>query len=824
MHGGRSPAGEPSISVEAPDTSPPDAEAAVSVVAFDPWLLRVGWPDRRGLEPVRAAVAEAIAEGPGSLTVSLSWPSPPAAPLLAWAGRAVAGEGDPVGDGRILFAGMASGGARLLASMQVDRQVSAAAWRPASGVAVTPRRDAMATAFLPRRLMSGAPAALPCTDLVPLLQVNGRVGVEPWASRWGGFLRSARGFVGRGHRGRYGLPSDRYGETASSRPFGFLVPRASSGRRRSEEIAAIPGDLDVVVLDLSPRWVGPWNVAEALETALVDLKAGRPYGALPPILALVSDPRCALAAMRVGSEARTRAFVLQTRLRRVAYLGQANGVVDETAREEPRTISVHAAATHEAEIVQALLELAEAVHEHRPETAEALAGAADALSAMARTTRPPLAAGEHAEQRYTFVDAELEVRDALRREGDPPERMAMDRALQAGREAASRLMRETPAHLALQEARRAAATGQRVGFVADQVADAVAARSDAPAGLIVVARYEAFDRLRDERLDRLVIASRGADALRLLVELPRPGQDVVLVLAPNEAAIAGRLAQHLSSWPEYAGLAGRCAAVTAALPPTLGKLLDLAAKAPPTRGAKPLRPTRTDTGFRAAAEVVVLFDDGSEEGFAPGSDVVVLFGDVPRVKPASELVAGDAVVLPPQSVSDEVAREMGWDGEAALLDDEVGRYKARLAAWRRGEGAATTVKAIVAKMRVIDPDMPTPHASTVRYWLSAAGAQQDPAPRASADPRWFAAFCAIVGYGDGGDPHALGERFDAHRARLRRDGKLRRCLVERFVFDRYDAALHRNIASADVDRLRSRLLSYVRGAVEVHRGGEGRDP
>lgn len=764
-----------------------------------------------------------MAEGPGSLTVSLSWPSPPAAPLLAWAGRAVAGEGDPVGDGRILFAGMGSGGSRLLASVKVDRGVCAAAWRPTSGVAMTPRRDAMATAFLPRRLKSGAPATLPCADLVPLLQVNGRAGSEPWAPRWGGFLRSARGFVERGHKGRYGVPSDQYGETGASRPFGLLVPRASSGRRRSEEIAAIPGDLDAVVLDLSPRWMGPWNVAEALETALVDLKAGRPLGTLPPILALVSDPRCALAAMRVASEARTRAFVAQTRLRRAAYLGQADGVADDSAREEPRTISVHAAATHEAEIVEALLELAEAVHEQRPETADALAGAADTLSAMARTTRPPLVAGEFAEYRYTFVDAEQEVRDALRREGDPAERAAIDRALLTGREAAGRLMRETPAHLALQEARDAATAGQTVGFVTDQVADAVAARAEPQAGLMVVARNEAFDRLRGKRLDRLVIASRGADALRLLVELPRPGRDVVLVMAPNEAAVAGRIVQHLLSWPEYAGVAARCAALAAALPPTLGKLLDLAAKAPPARGAKPLRLVRTDPRFRAAAEVVVLFDDGGEEGFAPGSEVVVLVEDVPRVKPASQLVAGDAVVLPPQSVADEVAREMGWDGEAALLDDEVSRYKTRLAAWRRGEGAGASVKAIVAKMRAIDPDMPTPHASTVRYWLSAASAQQDPAPRASADPRWFSAFCAIIGYGDGGDPHALGERFDAHRARLRRDGKLRRCLVERFVFDRYDAGLHRNIPAADVARLRGRLLSYVRSAVEVHRGGEGRD-
>jgi hypothetical protein len=271
---------------------------------------------------------------------------------------------------------------------------------------------------------------------------------------------------------------------------------------------------------------------------------------------------------------------------------------------------------------------------------------------------------------------------------------------------------------------------------------------------------------------------------------------------------------------EFADVHPRCAALIAALPPALGKLLALAARAPATRGTKSNKPARGDMSFRSAAEVIVLFDDGAEEGFAAGSEVVVLTGDAPCVKPATELVEGDLVVLPPQTVSDEVAREMGWDGEAALLDDEVGHYKSALAAWLRGPGRGVTANSIVSQMRAIDPEMSAPHPSTVRYWLSAAKAQLDPAPRASADPHWFAAFCKIIGY-IGGDSHALGDHFDDHRAKLRQDGKLRRCLVERFIFDRYDATLHHDIPLETVEALRRRLLSYVRAVAEVHRGGWG---
>ena len=787
----------------------------------DDWLRRIGWEQRPGLEATRRAISAGIEAGPGSLTVCLSWPSPPAAAVLAWAGRSLAGEGDVLGDGRVLFAGMGSTGAQLLGSTFVNRKDAVQAWRPAQSIAMTARRDAMATSFLPNRLKPGAPDEFPCDDLVPLLHVNSREGAQPWAPQWKGFLKSARSFIERGRAGRYGLPRDRFGEVSATRPFAFVLPRVSIGRRRQDEIRAIPGTLDAVVLDLSPRWMGPWNVAEALELALVDVKTGLRRTTLPPIVALVSDPRCALAAMRVAADARLHEMVESIGFSCTFHVGFLDGTKTAVPREDPPQIIVHGAATHEAEIAEALLELADRVSPDHPETAEALAGAADTLSAMVHTTRPPLADKELAERRVTFVDAEERVRDALRQEGDVPERSAIEKALTLGRDAARRLMRDTPARMALAEATAAALSGSRIGFVTDQIGDAIEARKQAPAGLIVVSRNEAPAAFTEEQLDRLVLACRGVDAVRLLVELPRPGREAVFVFGPTDAATAARIAEHVVSWPELTEAHARCMALLAALPPSLGRLLALATKAPATRGTKPKRPLRSDAALRSGAEVLVLFDDGSEEGFAAGSEVVVLSVKTPRVKPASQLNEGDLVVLPPQSVSDEVAREMGWDGEAALLDHDVGSYKAVLAAWLEGAGAKMTANEVVRQMRMIDPHMSVPHPSTVRYWLSAAKAQKDPTPRASIDPRWFAAFCRIIGYT--GDSNALGDHFDAHRAKLRRDGQLRRCLVERFLFDRYDAVLHHDIPRETVDVLRRRVLSYVRAVAEVDRGRWGTD-
>ncbi len=591
------------------------------------------------------------------------------------------------------------------------------------------------------------------------------------------------------------------------------------GRRRVDEIAAIPGDVDAVVLDFSPRWMGPWNVVEALEHALDDLKIRATRRLDAPIVVLVSDPRCALAAMSVGKSGFDQGVInAKAQLLTNFYAGRDDGTHAERPRVEPEQIIIDAAAVDEIAVAEDLIALADQVYDTHPETADALVNAAHMLSVMAMSLRPPLAGDAPDSPVETFAATDVRVREALRREGDHPVSRKIDKALKDGRLLSSHLLRETPARLALEEATAAARAGLRVGFICDRPGDAAAVRLSAPEGLVVAPRREALERLGEENLDRTYIVCRGGEAARIFAELPAPGRQVRFVLTPYEAATAGRIAELLLGWPELAPAHARCKMLRDALPPSLGRLLGLEAGTPPARGRKSKAGSRSDEAH-ASAEMVLVFEDGTDDNFALGAEVVVLVDGVPKTKPVSEVAPGDLLVIAPQDVSDQIAREMGWNGEQALIDEEVTAYKLCLARWCEGPGARVRPKEIIRRMIALDPGMPVPSVSAVRYWLSAAKAGQDPAPRATDDPRWFAAFCRVIEY-DGGDALALADHFDAHRAKLRRDGHLKRCLVERLLFARYDAMLHRNISPQQIQALQTRMLSHIRAVEEVYQGGQ----
>jgi hypothetical protein len=192
----------------------------------------------------------------------------------------------------------------------------------------------------------------------------------------------------------------------------------------------------------------------------------------------------------------------------------------------------------------------------------------------------------------------------------------------------------------------------------------------------------------------------------------------------------------------------------------------------------------------------------------------------PVARRASGLQPGDVVVVIPEDVGDRIARELGWDGEAALLDDNVARYKARVRAWRHGPGMGVPARRVVEQMRAIDPDMPEPSEAAVRYWLAGADADGEAAPHASGNARWLSAFLKVVGL-EGSD--ALFVHFGHYRGRLQRDGHLRSGLLERFLFDPYDSVIQRGVSEERARQLRTIALSYAREVVDVDRRGVEED-
>ena len=789
------------------------------------WLEQVGLGDRAGLGMLAGLLREAAHAPLGSLRVDVSWPSQWPNPVLAWAARSISGLDAEDDELRVLFLRAGRSEIRDLDSCLVPRVSAVEGWPPERGSSVL--REAMRTAFVQGRLLAGAPDGLPLSWLVPCLHVEPPDSPTRWKNRWDGFLGSARKYVNRKSRGRYGHYWERYGDPGSCRPFGFLIPKISIEKRRSEEIAEIRGGVDLVVVDLSDRNLSSWNVGVFVEQAVLDVAAGleRTEKAMPPILVLASDPAAGQMAMKAAGDLMKGDIVTSRRLIRRFWRGERGGAAPANKARDPSELAVQGAFTHEDEIVEALLVLANKLLDGRPKTAAALADAAYMLCAMARTTRPPCADGRYPEETSRwFADEATAVRDALREEGDVSEREAIDEALKKGRDAATRLLQETPARLALKEAVQEARRGRRVVFVADRVSDALAAgEGQQEHDLLVVYRIEAVPEIGRWRPQLLVLACRGADALRILLEVVEAPSEIRILLTPDDAQVAARSAEIALEWAEMAPVHARCSELLRRMPPRLTKVLGLATHLPAPRsngaGIVNGRNGGDGTGVdRARAEVVALFDNGETVPFAQGATVIVLRGSDPVERRVRDLKEGDQVVLPPQDIVDDIARELGWAGEQALIDHLVDRYKKAVGAWRIGPGDGISAREIARRMQVADPTISAPSTAAIRYWLSASEHEDKATPFAPGRPDWFAAFCAAIGFAEGGSGE-VARHFHIFRARLRQEGHVRTGLVERMLFDRYNAIIHLGLSQERVDELRRRALRFVSEITALEKGG-----
>lgn len=794
-----------------------DAEA----VRKAPWLRALGLSDRAGLWRIGAEVKAAAQAQPGTLSILCTWPSAPPSPMLAWAVSHLgygAAEANPI---RALFVGGGRADMRLLAECDISRAGARPLWVPDLKQSITPTRDAMACAFLPGRLKPGAPERLPLDSLVPV--VHSRTMAEgPWPNTWRGFMAGAREFLRGDRGGMFGFPWHRYGDARTTRPFGFVLPQVSRGARRTREIEAVPGGLDLVVVDLSASWMSPSRVAKDMSEVVLDAAAAAGRGPAPRFLVLVSDPRAFLAALGQARDLRDNEIIAgRTERAIIHHLGDRTGRVAPPVSRASGRVVVHAASTSEGDVQADLIDLARSLEATHPKTCDALIQAARTLASMARSLAPPLADTDDPEVTWTFVDAAREVSETLREEGEPPGIAGLNACLDRGVAAATRLLRNSPARIALRDATAHASTGRRVAFVAEADSEALEAARQAPDNLMIASRRTAASEISNFAPDLLITACRGADALRILAELTRPAAETLMLLPPADAATAARISELVLEQPELAPSHDLSRAVLDALPPSFMRLRstgDVFARH--DRQRRSSSETR-QSGSGAPRDAIVLrTDDGEASAFARGSTVIAIVDGEPVARRASKLEPGDVVVVMPEDLGDRIARELGWDGEAALLDEHVARYKARVRAWRDCPGRDFTARRVIAQMRTIDPDMPEPSEAAVRYWLAGADADDEAAPHAPGNARWLSAFLKVIGL-EGAD--GLFVHFGHYRGRLQREGHLRSGLLERFLFDPYDAVVQRGVSEERARELRAIALSYAREVVDVDRRGAEED-
>ena len=207
---------------------------------------------------------------------------------------------------------------------------------------------------------------------------------------------------------------------------------------------------------------------------------------------------------------------------------------------------------------------------------------------------------------------------------------------------------------------------------------------------------------------------------------------------------------------------------------------------------------------------------GLPESFAPGASVIVCEDGEYLARRSRDLQPGDAVVLPPTELVDEIARAMGWSGADALVDAEVDKYKKAVTAWSKGPGTGLGPQDVAERMEIAI-GVPRPSLQAIRYWLSAGDHEAKARPFATRRVEWFHAFCRVIDY-DPGASDAIIRHFDQHRGRLRREGRVRTGLVEKLLFDRFDSAIHHRLAQSAIDRFRTLALQHVRHVTSVEKG------
>lgn len=777
------------------------------------WLKALGQEQRLGLVKVAADIRNAAAMPAGSALVSLSWPDPPPSALLAWAVSHLgcdAGRDRPL---RVLLVGAGRTDTRLLSDCMIDRTGARPFWIPDLGRSMNPMRDAMACAFLPGRLKPGAPDSLRVSSLVPVLHARSDSD-RPWVERWTGFMQEDRAFLRSDRGGQFGYLRHDYGVARSTRPFAFVLPQVSRGSRRTVEIEAIPGGVDLVIADYSATWLWPARIAEEVEQLFLDVAAAAGRAPVPRFLVLVSDPRSRLAVLRTVRELQENVRELQgdhaSPGQRVSaqkhYVGNRVGHQTSVDRTCIPRLRIHAASTTEGAIQDELLGFAGELKTSHPKTSEALRQAVTVLSAMATSLAPPMADTEEPEVMLTFVDAARDARQAMQDEGPPAGMMAIDDALKRGVQAGTKLLRNSPARVALDEARAAALRGRKVVFVAESDSEAKEAALSAPEGLLIVSRRTPGEEIARYVPDLLVTACRGADALRLLAEQPVPPTEVVMLLPPFEAMTVRRIGELVLESSDLSPAHGLCKQIVDGLPPVFSHL---ATEAELTAGRPRRGRSVSNDGNRAGVRdgVSIRTEDGDISEFASGATLITLVDGLPKVKRAVDLCPGDAVIIVPEDVAGRIIRELGWNSEAALLDVQVLRYKRQVQRWRQGPGAGMTYRQIVGLMREADPTVTEPSEAAVRYWVSAGVSEEVAAPRATGNPQWLAAFFKVIGLDDA-DRDFI--HFGHHRGRLQREGHLRSGLLERFLFDPYDAFVHHGIDRDRARALRETALNSVR--------------
>ncbi|MCK1723239.1 hypothetical protein [Bradyrhizobium sp. 141] len=620
--------------------------------------------------------------------------------------------------------------------------------------------------------------------------------------------------------------------------FAFLMPSHFDQAARRKALRCLPGNIDLVVIDMTTHAVRGRDASDLLRDLLHELELQR--NLTPRRTLIVTDCPLRYSFLRSAAENRRDAGPLGTRVQvhRLTWSSRGKGWEVPAPIQPAPPPQVVTVASQECVVATRIWR-----HSHELEPANPLRStlidAAVALKGMALTASTadellaPYADTHDAyhrikRERHSFEPHFNKAQGLIAEGRGGHARGDIERDLADGLSLASALRTGTPLLRYLKRLLDESSRNEDILVVLRHPEDAQQANILLLDYLTEPGRFTqgvpelrvtTSSRYASELVARhptcVVWAASPIAGTRAYVGDPLASKQFRLLVAGQDVVTIGRILKVVNGMPEYHAFQDRIVRLSAGLPRAPKEVGDISI-------ALKLDPDRPRIALPFTGQGYMLLDGYGRVAAGPGTTFYVLDPVSQELHPheARSIELGDAVFVMSDSIREEIEAilrekdDRGRTLEQAMVDQYKAYVKSGIERLSTQEGKRPTAARIHEMLFEANPALPSIGKQAVDYWLQAAERLDVDTPYAASDPAHFEAFLHLMGAGLMARP--LSSAIRIVRSALQRDGHTNRALFDRLLLDP-DSLMHTHRVTFDKLRgLRSEALENVYPVLEKH--------
>ena len=618
--------------------------------------------------------------------------------------------------------------------------------------------------------------------------------------------------------------------------FAFLMPSHFDQAARRKALKCLPGNIDLVVVDMTTHAVRGRDASELLRDVLHELERQR--NLIPRRTLIVTDCPLRYSFLRSAAQNRRDASHIGTRVQvhRLTWSSRGKGWEAPEPIQPALSPQVVAVASQECVVATRLWRHSQELESANP-LKSVLIDAAAALKGMALTASTadellaPYADTHDAyhrikRERHSFEPHYNKAQGLIAEGRAGHARGPIERDLAESLSLASALRTGTPLLRYLKRMLDDASRDEDILVVLRHPEDAQQANIVLLDYLTEPGRFgHGVPELRVTTPSRyatelaakhptcVVWAASSIAGTRAYVGDPVLPKQFRLLVAGQDVVSVGRILNAVNGMPEYHAFQDRIGRLATALPPAPKEVGDISV-------ALKLDPDRPRIALPFVGHGYMLLDGYGRVAAGPGTMFYVLDPVSQELHPheARSVDVGDAVFVMSDSIREEIEAilrekdDRGRTLEQAMVDQYKAYVKSGIERLSNQEGKRITATRIHDMLFEANPALPPIGKQAIDYWLQAAERLDVDTPYAASDPAHFEAFLHLMGAGLMARP--LSSAIRIVRLALQRDGHTNRALFDRLLLDP-DSLMHTHRVTFEKLRsLRSEALESVYPVLE----------